>query len=82
MRMRCGTKDTPRPVRRNYSWAALMARVFELDVLECSFCGGRVRILAAIHPPVATRKILNCLGLPARAPPLKSAAPDSTCDAF
>jgi hypothetical protein len=26
--------------------------------------------MAAIHPPDATTKILNCLGLPSRAPPV------------
>ena len=59
---------------RNYSWAALMARVFEVDVLECPECKGRLRILAAIHPPENTRKILECLNLPTRAPPLKAAS--------
>jgi hypothetical protein len=29
-----------------------------------------MRILAAIHPPEAIRKILECLGLPSRPPPL------------
>ncbi|UCF67442.1 MAG: transposase zinc-binding domain-containing protein, partial [Acidobacteriota bacterium] len=47
-------------------WAELMARVFASDVLECPRCQGRVRILAAIHPPDVTRAILECLGLPAR----------------
>jgi hypothetical protein len=28
-----------------------------------------MRILAAIHPPEATRAILECMGLPSRAPP-------------
>jgi len=32
-----------------------------------------MKILAAIHPPDATRKILECLGLPTRAPPLAPA---------
>ena len=50
-----------------------MRRVFELDVLECPICGGAMRILAAIHPPEATRAILECLGLPARSPPLAPA---------
>ena len=61
------------PRRRNYTWASLMARVFEIDVLQCSSCKERLRILTAIHPPVATRKILECLGLPTRAPPLRPA---------
>jgi hypothetical protein len=61
----------------NYAWARLIARVFEIDVLECPECKGRLRILAAIHPPENTRKILECLNLPTRAPPLKPAAPDA-----
>ena len=65
------TKDMP--PRRNYAWAYLMMRVFQVDVLKCERCGSRLRILAAIHPPDATRKILECLGLPSRAPPLASA---------
>jgi len=64
--------------RRNYSWAVLMRRAFETDVLECHHCKGRLRILAAIHPPVATRKILDCMGLPSRAPPLGTAITDLT----
>jgi hypothetical protein len=59
--------------RPNYTWAQLMKRVWELDVLECPNCQGRMRILAAIHPPDATRKILDCLGLPSRAPPIAPA---------
>jgi hypothetical protein len=66
--------------RRNYSWASLMRRVFEIDVLECSRCNGRLRVIAAIHPPVATRKILECLGMPTRAPPLRPAASGEISD--
>ncbi len=59
--------------RRNYSWAQLMKRVFAIDVLQCDRCGGMMRIIAAIHLPDTTRKILDCLGLPSRAPPLAPA---------
>jgi len=60
-----------RPRPRNYSWAELMRRVFEIDVLECPRCSARpMRILAAIHPPETTTVILECLGLATRAPPL------------
>lgn len=65
---RAGEKPCCRP--RNYSWAELMRRVFSVDVLRCERCGGRMRIIAAIHPPEAIRKILECLGLPSRPPPL------------
>ena len=61
---------------RNYSWAELMKRVFSIDVLQCPRCGGRMRIIAAIHPPDAIRKILECLGLSSRPPPIVSAIPD------
>ncbi len=72
--------DEPRPDPRprNYSWAELMRRVFEVDVLECPACQGPMRVLAAIHPPEATRAILECLGLPSRAPPVSPAELDST----
>jgi hypothetical protein len=61
---------------RNYAWAQLMARVFELDVLACPRCGGRMRMLAAIDSPDVIRKILSCLGIPTRPPPVASAMPD------
>jgi hypothetical protein len=56
-----------------------MMRVFALDVLRCEVCGGRMKILAAIHPPDVTRKILDCLGLPSRAPPVAPAVSDFNC---
>jgi hypothetical protein len=70
----------PPPRARNYSWAELMRRVFAVDVLECPRCSGRMRILAAIHPPEAIRAILDCLGLPSRAPPQAAAAEEDWPD--
>ena len=32
--------------------------------------------VAAIHPPEAIREILDCLGLPSRAPPIARAVPE------
>jgi hypothetical protein len=58
---------------RRLSWSQLAQRVFAIDVLVCPKCSGRMRIMATIHPPDATRAILGCLGLPARAPPLMPA---------
>jgi hypothetical protein len=43
-----------------------MHRVFAIDVLQCDRCGGRMRILAAIHSAKAIRGILECLDLPDR----------------
>jgi hypothetical protein len=65
---------------RNYSWAILLRRVFEVDVLTCDHCGGRMRIVAAIEAPEAIRKILQCLALPARPPPMAGPLPDSETD--
>jgi hypothetical protein len=65
--------DKCRP--RNYAWAELLKRVFSIDVLECPRCGGRMRVISAIHPPDAIRKILDCLGLPSRPPPISAPVP-------
>ena len=67
---------------RNYSWSQLLHRVFEFDVLKCPRCGGRMRILAAINPPDAIHKILVCLGLPARPPPIARAMSAAGSDFF
>jgi hypothetical protein len=62
---------------RNYSWAELMKRVWDVDVLKCNRCGGRMRILCAIKTPEAIAKILDCLGLPSRPPPIYPAVQNS-----
>jgi len=62
---------------RSSSWEELPRRVFSVDVLESDRCGGRMRILCAINPPDAIRKILNCLGLPSKLPPSAPAGQDS-----
>jgi hypothetical protein len=61
---------------RRYGWAELLQRVFLVDVLVCPYCGGRLRILCAIIPLDAIIKILECLGLPSRPPPISPAEPD------
>jgi hypothetical protein len=61
---------------KNYSWAQLMMRVFEVDVLSCPRCGGRMRVLCAINSQPAIQKILACLKLPMRAPPIAPAISD------
>ena len=75
-----GAEPTPQILssvrQRNYTWAELMKRVFLADVLKCERCSGTMKILAAIHPPEATAKILEHLGLPSRAPPLAPAVLD------
>jgi hypothetical protein len=64
--------------KRWTAWATLMQRVFAVDVLECPRCGGKMKILATIHPPEASTAILESLGLAPRAPPL--APPAERCN--
>jgi len=47
-------------------------RSFEVDALCCPRCGGRLRVLAAITEAEVAQRILACLALPTRAPPLAS----------
>jgi hypothetical protein len=64
-------------------------RSFGLDVLACSRCGGRLRLIALIEQAAVIARILRHLGLPdavptpspARAPPVPSRRhPDSRSD--
>ncbi|HEX7481364.1 MAG TPA: transposase [Polyangiales bacterium] len=71
--------NTPKPERKrrrpNYTWAELMRHSFEIDVLECQRCGGRLRMLAAVTKPAAVRAALAKLGMPTEAPKLRPARP-------
>ena len=58
-------------------WAALLQRVFAVDALRWPHCGATMRVIAAIEDPLITHKVLACLGLPARAPPVASAGGES-----
>lgn len=49
-------------------WAALLKRVFNVDVLECAKCGGRARVLAIIKDGPTAAKILEHLGLDSSVP--------------
>ncbi len=62
---------------RRMRWASLLQRVFEVDALRCPRCGSSLRLIAAIEDSTVARKILECLGLPARAPPLVPAAAEA-----
>ncbi len=55
--------------RKNYSWADLMRRVFEIDVLQCGSCGGRMRVITKALGKTATRSILTAACLPSVPPP-------------
>jgi hypothetical protein len=55
-------------VERRLTWAALLRRVFAIDVLECARCGGRMRLLCFISDPDVASAILDHLGFPAKPP--------------
>jgi Putative transposase len=61
------------PSRRNWTWAQLMQRAFDVDVLLCRACDGRLRLIAIILDPRTIRGMLRSLGLATeaadRAPP-------------
>jgi hypothetical protein len=63
------TESAPAPRRKNYSWSALLKRIFDIDISLCERCGGPVRVVAAIQEPETVAKILDHLGLPSRPPP-------------
>jgi len=47
-----------------------MQPAFELDVLSCPACNGRMRLLALIEKPSAARRILRHLGMCDHPPPI------------
>ena len=54
---------------RHFAWADLLRRTFEIDILACPDCGGRLRLLATIEDAEVIRKILTHLNLPLEPPP-------------
>jgi hypothetical protein len=44
-------KSTSVPSTYRLDWAALLVRVFGVDVLKCSRCQGKMRLIACIEEP-------------------------------
>ena len=66
--------ETSAPERaRRYTWAALLKRVFSIDVLRCPYCHGRRKLIAFITEAPVVRAILECLDLPSDPPVLSPA---------
>ena len=64
----------PAAPRGAWTWAALMHRVFALDVLACPRCGGRLRVIAIVQDPAVVRTLLAHGGR-ARSPAAPGPAP-------
>jgi hypothetical protein len=61
-----GSAAAPASGSAGLSWAALLKRVFALDVLLCPSCGGRRRIVGVYTGGQRLRDLLTRLGLGAR----------------
>ncbi len=66
MRADFGATRTGHPAR--YLWAQLLARIYGVLALNCSGCGGRMRLVGFITVPAAVRQILEYVGEPTSAP--------------
>jgi hypothetical protein len=53
---------------RYHAWSDLLSRTFQIDVLACPGCGGRLRLIATIANRTVIDKILRHLGLPTETP--------------
>jgi hypothetical protein len=78
--------DASRSAPRHWAWAALMRRAFDVDVLACPRCGGRLRLIATVEDPEAIRAILAALAASrereGRAPPGVAGEPPSPAAAL
>jgi len=62
------------PLRARYlPWAELLRRVHEIDVLRCTRCPGRRRVIAFITDPIVVTAILAHLRLPTQPPSMAPA---------
>lgn len=79
-------KPTTAPVPRHWAWADLMRRAFDIDVLACPRCGGRLRLIGTVEDPDAIRAILVAVAgsreLADRAPPFPPGAEHSHATAI
>jgi hypothetical protein len=64
-RLLCGLLYAP---SSRLDWASLLRHSFDVDVLECPTCHGRLRVLGEVTEPTMVRLVLECLGVPTEAP--------------
>jgi hypothetical protein len=79
-----GEDAIARPAHRHWPWAQLMRRAFEIDVLACPRCGGRLRLIATVEDPGEIRSVLGALalsGAPLDRPPPAPQSLDSSSTA-
>jgi hypothetical protein len=59
--------------KRRIGWAALLKRTFEIDVLRCVRCSGRMKLVAVVMTVDAIRETLVGIGVSPRPPPIAPA---------
>ena len=67
--------STDSPSRRRLGWAALLARVFAVDVTLCPSCGGRLGLVTVLSYPASIGRYLSGVGLAAEPPAMAAARP-------
>ena len=67
------TRPAPSVRPRHLPRADLLKRVFGAEALRCE-CGHSLRVIAAITEPNVAMRILECMGIPPRAPPVERAS--------
>ncbi len=70
-------KKSGKSARERKTWADLMRRGFQLDVLACE-CGGRRKVISVIEDVAVARRILRHLGLPAEPALFRAPRPPPT----
>ena len=59
--------------KRRTGWAALLRRTFHIDVLHCSQCGGRMKLVEVVMSGDRIRDTLVAIGVSPRPPPIAPA---------
>lgn len=73
------TSAGPSAMAPSLSWAALLRRVFNVDVLVCPQCAGPMQVISAIEDPKVIARILDHLGI---TPAPTTAEPSRAHDLF
>jgi hypothetical protein len=67
-------KPKPASHRSTYRpWAELLKRSFSIDVLTCTRCGGRAKLIALVTKPASIQRFLRHLGEPTEVPAMSPA---------
>jgi hypothetical protein len=70
-----GEDDNKPDTSKSYrlTFAALLSRVFQIEIDTCADCGGKMKIVAALTDPDSVRRYLEGTGQSARIPEIASA---------